>query len=469
MSPLSLFSSTADRTVPLSEDEGEGRIVFLPLMLGLAVNVVSLFIGNPFLVLPFVGAVALWITIVWREKTLSWILFASVMAANPANYATTLSLNLLFGICLLGIGVELSTAVPKWMIAPLVVAFVSLLLSSVNWLFVPTKFGPPFQAVSAINYVVGPFFLMPLAYSGMRKNSDSLAGLRALPIYLILPTTVVLSLAYYLGTPVSSHTVDPSVPSAGLTLQFGNTLFNFVRTQIGPLLACCICASSAVLICRVGVPYKVVAGLLLGANFLFLLVTGSVGSGVACALALLLIAFLSFRWLASFRLLFFLAGAVVVMVLVWSLVPDVVRDYAGERYRTRLADGPDASDRTALWSDAFDFLLQHPEGIGWSGFLYDPQRGYPHNDYLTYGIALGALGGLVYIYVLFRLLMSLLRIPESGESEHRYGLRLAGIGVLAVIIVNSLFDHLSANKWYFNVMWSIVWYVYYSCQPLTDE
>jgi hypothetical protein len=437
----------------------------LPLLLGFGVNLISTFVGDPYLVLPLVGFVALWATIVWREKTLNWILFATVIAANPASFSTTLALNLLFAICLLAIRGSLYSAFPPWLKVAFILACASVAVSSINWFFSPVlRFDPLYQVSSATNYVLGPFLLVPMVYAGMQQYNDSQMKVKALLVYVVLPSTLALFLAYTLGTPVREGPVDANTPTGTLSLSLGNTLFNFVRTQIGPLLASTICVSSVVLFSPVGVRYKVVAGLVLAVNFLFLLLTGSVASSVACLLALLIIAILTMRWLSSPVLLISSVVVVLLLIVVWNFVPDVIKDYAGSRYQLRLSGGPDTSDRVPLWAAAANFLADHPAGIGWS-LLYDPQVGYPHNDYLSYGIAYGVLCGLVYMYVLFRIMLSFLNIPPGGVDKSEYVIRLAGIGVLVVILVNSFSDHLSANRWYFNVLWSIAWFTYFSSNP----
>ena len=83
------------------------------------------------------------------------------------------------------------------------------------------------------------------------------------------------------------------------------------------------------------------------------------------------------------------------------------------------------------------------------------------------------MAGAVYLYFLLRLTLSFLR--KSLEPIHdpsALAVNLAGLGVVVVLLVNSMSDHLTANKWYFNVLWSIVWYAYFcsrtdSAKPLS--
>jgi hypothetical protein len=38
---------------------------------------------------------------------------------------------------------------------------------------------------------------------------------------------------------------------------------------------------------------------------------------------------------------------------------------------------------------------------------------------------------------------------------------LAGHGAVIVIALNSITDHMTENRWYFNLIWSLVWYSYF--------
>jgi hypothetical protein len=44
----------------------------------------------------------------------------------------------------------------------------------------------------------------------------------------------------------------------------------------------------------------------------------------------------------------------------------------------------------------------------------------------------------------------------------RFALALAGAGVTTVMLINSMSDHMTANRWYFNVIWSLIWYAFFA-------
>jgi O-antigen ligase len=83
---------------------------------------------------------------------------------------------------------------------------------------------------------------------------------------------------------------------------------------------------------------------------------------------------------------------------------------------------------------------------------------FPHNEYLSYGIAFGLVCGILYLAVPVWLLFSLWRAIGRSTEFARATVTLAGVGALTVLLVNSFTDHLSANRWYFNVVWCVVWY-----------
>jgi hypothetical protein len=40
-----------------------------------------------------------------------------------------------------------------------------------------------------------------------------------------------------------------------------------------------------------------------------------------------------------------------------------------------------------------------------------------------------------------------------------------------VVLINSLSDHLTSNRWYFNVVWSLIWYAFFASRsaPLPSD
>jgi hypothetical protein len=141
--------------------------------------------------------------------------------------------------------------------------------------------------------------------------------------------------------------------------------------------------------------------------------------------------------------------------------------YATTRYEVRIGKaGSPTADRSWRWRKSFNYLMENPSGVGWSLYV-EPLRIYPHNDYLTYAIAFGVVCGLVYFLYPSGLLFSFFSFNPGAMPSNRFAFALVGAGVCAVVLINSLSDHLTSNRWYFNVVWSLIWYAYFASRAIT--
>jgi hypothetical protein len=61
------------------------------------------------------------------------------------------------------------------------------------------------------------------------------------------------------------------------------------------------------------------------------------------------------------------------------------------------------------------------------------------------------------------------RCKAIADHPAAFATYLAGLGVIVVTAVNSMTDHMSVNRWYFNVIWSIVWYSYFCSRAAQQE
>jgi hypothetical protein len=126
------------------------------------------------------------------------------------------------------------------------------------------------------------------------------------------------------------------------------------------------------------------------------------------------------------------------------------------------AGGVNVSDRAPIWKSSFAFLMDNPMGVGWSLPIEAKQLGFAsHNDYLAYALSYGFFCGLLYLFVPVWLLFSLSTVKSNVFDPARLSVVLAGVGAVTGIFINSFSDHLAANRWYFNVVWSILWYAFF--------
>lgn len=462
--------------------------VMVPCSLGWAFNLLTIAIGEPYLMAIVGLVVALAATLAWSSRPLAWVMFVVVIAANPANPTTPIALNLLCAAVFLVLkkrgglqGLPRLTQVALFFV--LLSMVVSVLASLSAELTIPSIHtadisrprpwmatwtgGATIEAVvanvvSVVNFLLGPFLFIPLIFSRIRHDHEPALLLKGLVFGLIMPTLLMFMLARVFGQPILDATSLSENLLNVLGFHLGRVDIQMIRTQVGIILAALICASFAVSISRVERGLRMLAtGCLLVAAYL-LLVTGSVGSTLAGLAGILLILFLGRRQFSIKRYLVLVIVGVGLVVTTWAVLPQGLQRYAMSRYELRISDkGSATDDRASRWKKSFDYLLENPSGVGWSIYI-EPIRTYPHNDYLTYAIAFGLICGLVYLLFPAGMLFSFLSFNPRSLDPSRFALTLVGAGVTTVMLINSMSDHMTANRWYFNVVWSLIWYAFFA-------
>jgi hypothetical protein len=113
-----------------------------------------------------------------------------------------------------------------------------------------------------------------------------------------------------------------------------------------------------------------------------------------------------------------------------------------------------------MWGRGLDYYLENPLGIGFTLSL--PDGTVVHNDYLAYTVSYSFMGGLAYIALVAGLLISFFQMRKSMSTDPvAFATYLAGLGVIVAAAVNSMTDHMTANRWYFTMIWSMIWYSYF--------
>jgi len=313
------------------------------------------------------------------------------------------------------------------------------------------------------NMFSGPFLVLPAVYSIMRASRDHEADLRALVFCLIVPSTVLLLSARFLGTVTNAWEASlhaSSLPEGFLNFRLGRVVFTFLRTEVGFILAVLICASTAVVVSPVNLLCRGGAGVCLVSNVFLLMITGSFGSAFACLCGVAAIFFTQFRAISVVRVLVSVSALLGVLLLTYNLAPTSTKQYLEKRYEHRVTNAND--DRVGLWARAVDELVSHPEGIGFTMSVGDKVKSFIHNDYLTYSVSYGLFGGLGYVILVVGLLCAFVLVRKTEVIDpSAFAVHLAGLGTIVAIALNSITDHMNANRWYLNAMWSIVWYCYF--------
>ena len=238
----------------------------------------SIVIGNSFIFSALVIFISFFVTVLGGNYQISWIFLASILAANPVRMVDIFPSNLIFAIWLMIFNMRYVLELPKWVYLPTLFAIIAFIFSSINWISVDIAKSILFQTRAMLNYLMGPLFLLPIIYFRMGKSRDNVVNLKGLLFYLIIPSTLILFIAYCFGTSIQSKDIDLQLPYGLMSYKLGNTVVNFNRTSVGFILSSFICASIAIIVSRVKTLYRLLAALCLIINFLLLLITGSVGS-----------------------------------------------------------------------------------------------------------------------------------------------------------------------------------------------
>ncbi|HJV48211.1 MAG TPA: O-antigen ligase family protein [Geothrix sp.] len=492
MNPLSeVMNPPGEAEAHAEPAEGTLHTLLIPFVAGMAVNLLSLGIASPYAMMAVGLLVALVAMFVWGDRPFSWVVFVAVCAGNPANYGTPISLNLysatIFFVLTKGGG---WSALPKMLklalFFVLLCMVVSVLASLSADLAVPsihtTDVSRPrpwmvtwsggasmetlaSQAVSGINYALGPFLFIPLIFSRIKGNHTPELLVKGLLFGLVLPTVFLFMASRTFGQPVMDSTSVTEGMLNVTAFRLGKIDIQMLRTQVGIPLAALICASFAVAISPLRRWTRLLAaGCLITAGYI-LLVTGSVGSTLASLAGITVILSLSVRHFSVKRYVVILLVGGGLALTTLAVLPENIQRYATSRYELRVGkNSSSTADRAWRWKKAFNYLIENPSGVGWSIYV-EPLGTYPHNDYLTYGIAFGVVCGLVYLFYPSGLLLSFISFAffhKKPLNASRLALALAGAGVSTAVFINSMSDHLTANRWYFNVVWSLIWYCFFA-------
>ena len=374
--------------------------------------------------------------------------------------------NLIFAFWFAVFNIRYLFSLPRWIYVPAVLALFGILTSSINWMSGDVLRDTMRQVTFGFNLFLAPFMLLPVVYLRMRESGDHAANLQGLLFCLIVPSTSVLIAAKLFGTVANEWEASmhaQMLPDGFLQYKLGSVFVNFLRTEVGFILAALICASTAVTVLQVKSVYRLIAGMCLAANVFLLLATGSFGSILACMCGLAAIFYMQFRTVRLSKVLVSVTVLFCLLFLTYSLSSQSVKDYLGKRYEHRVEKAD--MDRLGLWARALEQFFRHPEGVGLTFIVrddVDDVQSFTHNDYLTYTVSYGFLGGLAYLVLVVKLLISFFQVRKDATGNpYLLAIYLAGLGVIVSIAVNSMTDHMNANRWYFNVIWSLIWYSYF--------
>ncbi|MCI5144506.1 MAG: O-antigen ligase domain-containing protein [Candidatus Electrothrix sp. AR3] len=432
--------------------------IYTPVAIGTICIIASIYIGNAKIMFFAISFLALIMTLLWQEKNLFFITTVSMITAMPQ--ILTVAPPVIFGFFFLLFGLHRIKKIPSWLVLILFFFCLSTTASVVRWNETNNIF---LQLAHISNYILGPFLFIPLIYFRLENETDYEFLLEIFIVSLLLPTTIILFITRKYGTPINFSSMDQLDGLININVyQLKEISVIMTRTQVGPVLAVLTCSSIAILLTNITHIKKSVAAI----AFIFLLLltmsTGSMGSILSGVIALGLMLFLNIKNIRIKNMVFALPLTVILCYFSWMLAPEQTKEYIVGRYEDKTSSGTiKTSDRTSRWTKSLAYLLQNPTGRGWQLRLEEISS-YPHNDYISYGIAFGIFCSLLYLSVPIIILSSMLTSRDKNKSQAQTALYLAGVGATVVLLVNSSSDHLSANRLYFNVIWSIIWFCYFA-------
>ncbi len=187
----------------------------------------------------------------------------------------------------------------------------------------------------------------------------------------------------------------------------------------------------------------------------------------SCICGISSIFFSQFRKISAAKAMGSAVVIIMALFITYNFLPASVKDYLGKRYEHRVTDGD--TDRLTLWSTALESFFQHPEGVGFTLQAGEKEKTFIHDEYLVYTVSYGIFGGLAYLFLVVKLLFLFMKTGKNMiKDPYANAIHLAGLGVMVAIALNTITDHLNANRWNFNVVWSIIWYCFFcSCANVT--
>lgn len=441
------------------------RTSVIALFLGMAIILATIFLGRSYVLYISILVLSFFITILWRKTPQPWIYLASVAASTPiALFKQQYTCNLIFAVWFTLFNMHYLSKLPKWLYILLGLGVIGFVTSSLNWISGGSIVQNIIrQGAFAFNFLLGPIILLPMVYVRMSESRDHLTNLKGLLFCLIIPTTLILMLAKLFGTVANEWEVSLHVEGLSegyLEYQLGKVIIDFRRTSVGFILAALICASAALVVAPVTTKYKVLASACLSLNIFLLLASGSFGSIFSCLCGVAAIFYGQFRTVSIKKVLVSVSLICCMMLLIYGLSPSSTKNYLGKRYEHRVVNAD--TDRLTLWARGIESLLEHPEGVGLTFRVGEIVKSNPHNDYIAYLVSYGAIGGLAYSFLVIGLLIYFFkgqkrRIKGNAVSAIHH----AGLGVIVAFSINSMTDNIAVNRWYFHVIWSLIWYCYF--------
>jgi len=444
--------------------EVRGRTSLIAFFLGMAIIAASILLGRSHAFYVSFLVISILMALLWRKVPRPWTYLVSISAATPIPIARQqFAGNLLLALWFAVFNPRYLLRLPKWIYMPAALAVIGIATSSINWASGNFVGSVMRQGAYAFNFFLAPFLLLPAVYLRMSESRDHAANLQGLLFCLIVPSTLLLISAKLFGTLANAWEASLHVGALAegyYQYQLGKVIVDLTRTGVGFILAALICASVAITVSQVKGLYRVIAGACLASNVFLLLATGSFGSILASLCGLAVIFYSQLHNVKATKVFLSVAALCCMLLLTYSLSPPSTKEYLGKRFEHRVVKADD--DRLVLWARAMDYFLEHPEGVGLTYTVGEKEKSNPHNEFIVYAVSYGVMGGLAFPALFIGLLIYFFKRRKNIIGDHNaLAIHLAGFSIIVALTVNSMTDNIGVNRWYFNVIWSLIWYSYF--------
>lgn len=334
--------------------------------------------------------------------------------------------------------------------APLMLLLAGVLLSIPFWDLTLRN------CLHQVRYVVsfiGLFGVIPLTCLGfLRKRADY----EFVVLMLLMQMICIMAIVFFFGNPVYTATAVEVDASGRLDIAAGYDLgalsFGYVRTQVSILLAVLMTGGIAAVLYGPTWPVRALFGGLVAVSGYILIAKCSVASMASLALGVgvLVADALMHSPKHAFKVL---AVCGVIGAIVWYGAQSDYYQFVALRIQYKADTG---NDRSTEWMTAIDQCLSYPFG---KGFTTTTDTGnVTHNDYLTYAISYGIIGFAGFCGLVGRGLLHWVFAASRGKRVAAGSslIRSVGLGTLVVYGANAMFDVLTAQIVYFQIVWALI-------------
>lgn len=297
-----------------------------------------------------------------------------------------------------------------------------------------------------------PILLSPLFFAWTLPNSTY--AVRAIQLTMLVIVGYIGAILLC-GTPDLRH-----AGNAGWyeIYTFLGQPISMVRTQVGPLLALCSLSAFTIILNVPKLSNAIFSALILPFSVSILAWCGSrTGMLITVIIAVVLLVAHFVRRQTIQRSLLLIVFVSIVATTLTHAFPDVVEMTYRNRWDARTATGLSLNgDRAEHWLSGLSTLAEEPFGRGWNLVIYtNGAVDFAHNDYLSFAIGYGFIGGIAYLLsILLALKYNFFHINHLDGNAR--AVAMTSLVTAFGLGIASFFDIPSANITRYTLCWFLV-------------